>query len=98
PAALSPQAASRDGSHEVTEQQIVEMVGRLAAKLKQNPEDPEGWAMLARSYAVLGRFDEASKAYAQATTRIPNNAQLLADYADALGMAQGRNLMGEPEK
>jgi cytochrome c-type biogenesis protein CcmH len=98
PAALSPQAASRDGGHEVTEQQIVEMVGRLAAKLKQNPEDPEGWVMLARSYAVLGRFDDASQAYAQATTRIPNNAQLLADYADALGMAQGRNLQGEPEK
>src|ERR1700754_3762955 len=36
PAALSPQVASQAGSHEVTEQQIVEMVGRLAAKLKQN--------------------------------------------------------------
>ncbi|MDH3438635.1 MAG: c-type cytochrome biogenesis protein CcmI, partial [Betaproteobacteria bacterium] len=38
------------------------------------------------------------EAYANAAARTPNDAQLLADYADALGMAQGRNLEGEPEK
>jgi cytochrome c-type biogenesis protein CcmH len=98
PQALSPEALAPDPSQQVTEQQIVEMVGRLAAKLREKPDDPEGWVMLARSYAVLGRFEDASKAYAEATARIPGNAQLLADYADALAMAQGRNLMGEPEK
>jgi cytochrome c-type biogenesis protein CcmH len=29
---------------------------------------------------------------------MPDDAQLLADYADALAMAQGRRLQGEPEK
>jgi cytochrome c-type biogenesis protein CcmH len=98
PHALSPQAASPAGSHEVTEQQLIDMVGRLAERLKQNPDDAEGWAMLARSYSVLGRFSEAAQAYAAAAARIPNNAQLLADYADALAMSQGRKLQGEPEK
>jgi cytochrome c-type biogenesis protein CcmH len=40
--------------------------------------------MLARSYAVLGRFDEAIPAYAHAAELQPDNASLLADYADAV--------------
>jgi cytochrome c-type biogenesis protein CcmH len=67
-------------------------------RLKEHPEDAEGWMMLGRSYAVLGRSKEASDAYAAAAARTPKDAQLLADYADALAMAQGRRLEGEPEK
>ena len=98
PQALSPEAATQGGSHQLTERQIVEMVERLAAKLKENPDDAEGWAMLAKAYSVMGRFEEARRAYAEAAQRIPNDAQLLADYADAVAMAQGRKLQGEPEK
>lgn len=98
PRALSPQAAGDANAHGVSAQQFEAMVSRLAARLKENPEDPEGWMMLGRSYAVLGRFGEASEAYAKAAARTPGDAQLLADYADALAMAQGRTLQGEPEK
>jgi cytochrome c-type biogenesis protein CcmH len=54
--------------------------------------------MLGRSYSVLDRFPEAAEAYANAVKRAPPDAQLLADYADALAMAQGRRLQGEPER
>jgi cytochrome c-type biogenesis protein CcmH len=74
------------------------LVTRLAVRLKDNPEDAEGWMMLGRSYAVLGHFGESAEAYAKAAARMPRDAQLLADYADALAMAQGRRLQGEPEK
>ena len=98
PAALAPQAQVAAGPHGVTAEQFEVMVGRLAARLKENPEDVEGWTMLGRSYAVLGRFPESSAAYSQAVARSPKDAQLLADYADSLAMAQGRTLKGEPEK
>jgi len=98
PGALSPQAASPHGSGAVTAEQIEAMVAQLAARLRENPENAEGWRMLARSYTVMGRFDDAAKAYAQATQRAPGDAQLLADYADALGMSSGRSLQGEPER
>jgi cytochrome c-type biogenesis protein CcmH len=100
PQALSPEfAANPDGSaHAVTPQQLEGMVQKLAMRLKSNPEDAEGWFMLARSYSVLGRFDQAAAAYAEAAKRLPEDAQLLADYADALAMAQGQRLAGEPEK
>ena len=98
PRALTPQPEEGAAPHGMSAQQFETMVGRLAARLKDNPEDAEGWMMLGRSYAVLGRFGDSSEAYAKAVARVPNDAQLLADYADSLAMAQGRTLSGEPEK
>ena len=98
PRALLPQAAEGGSPHGVSAQQFEALVSRLAARMKDNPEDAEGWMMLGRSYTVLGRFGAASEAYAKAAARMPRDAQLLADYADALAMAQGRTLRGEPEK
>jgi cytochrome c-type biogenesis protein CcmH len=98
PRALLPQGPEDGNQHGLSAQQFDALVSRLAARLKDNPEDAEGWMMLGRSYAVLGRFGEASEAYAKAVARSPRDAQLLADYADALAMAQGRTLQGEPEK
>ena len=98
PRALLPQAAEGGSPHGLSAQQFEALVSRLAARMKDNPEDAEGWMMLGRSYAVLGRFGEASEAYAKAAARMPRDAQLLADYADALAMAQSGTLQGEPEK
>ena len=94
PGALAPEAES----HGITREQIEGMVDRLAARMKENPEDATGWVMLGRSYAVLNRYPEASSAYANAVKRSQPDAQLLADYADVLAMAQGRRLQGEPER
>ena len=98
PSAVLPQAAGGANPHGMTVAQFEAGVARLAARLKDSPDDAEGWTMLARSYAVLGRFGEASEAYTKAAARMPRDAQLLADYADALAMAQGRTLRGEPER
>ncbi len=70
-------------------QQIAAMVDKLAARMKDHPEDAQGWTMLARSYTVLGRFADALPAYAQASHLQPRNADLLADYADAVAATKG---------
>lgn len=90
--------ASQQEAHSVSEEQIVELTGRLAARMEKEPDNVEGWIMLGRSYVALGQFDRAAKAYASAVARAGQDAALLADYADALAMAQGRRLEGEPEK
>jgi cytochrome c-type biogenesis protein CcmH len=95
----SPDAvAPREGPGAMSEVQIEAMVERLAAKMRENPDDVEGWKMLGRSYAVLGRFADAVGAYAKAAERAPRDAELLADFADALAMVHGQKLQGEPEK
>ena len=99
PAAGEPApAAAMDGRnpHEIADTQIVAMVDSLAQRLKARPDDADGWVLLARSYQALGRFPEAADAYAHADALIPDNAALLADYADVLAMAQGRKLAGKP--
>jgi cytochrome c-type biogenesis protein CcmH len=96
PGALQAQTAK--GPHGLGQQQMDAMIARLAERLQKNPQDPKGWAMLARAQTVLGRFSEASAAYARSVEIFPDDAQLLADYADALAMAQGGRLPGAPEK
>ncbi|NWF72694.1 MAG: c-type cytochrome biogenesis protein CcmI [Nitrospirae bacterium] len=73
------------------------LIERLKQKMEQNPGDGAGWALLARSYMGVGRYAEAALAYEQATNLIPDDAQLLADYADAMGVLHGRKLEGRPE-
>ncbi|MEN8204957.1 MAG: c-type cytochrome biogenesis protein CcmI [Pseudomonadota bacterium] len=77
-AAQSQQAAS-----------IEEMVAKLAARLQQQPDDLKGWVMLARSYSIMKRYNEAVTAYENVLRLGGENAALLTDYADAMVMASG---------
>ncbi len=73
------------------------MVDSLAAKLAAHPDDPAGWAMLGRSYSVLGRFSDAVAAFGKIGPSLDSNAGWLAEYADALSMTAGGNPVGRPE-
>jgi cytochrome c-type biogenesis protein CcmH len=97
PELLGPPRAA-DPTSELTPHQIEAMVERLAERMKTDTGNVEGWMLLARSYAAFGRYRESADAYANAARLRPADAQVLADYADALGMALGRKLEGEPEK
>ena len=94
----NPQAITGPDEHTLTVKQLETMADRLSAKLRENPDDVDGWRLLGRSYMVLGRFAESADAYAKAAVRAPRDAQLLADLADSLAMARGQTLQGEPEK
>jgi cytochrome c-type biogenesis protein CcmH len=95
------QMTSADGKpapHSTTSEQIVAMTEKLAERLKQKPDDVEGWSMLARSYSVLGRHADALKAYQTASNLRKDDPTLLADYADSLAVNNDSNLEGEPMK
>lgn len=94
----SPGVLMLEQEAQATQQQIETMVARLADKLKDNPDDVEGWKMLGRSYGVLGRFSEAAQAYSKAAARAPKDADILVDLADVLAMANGQRLDGDPER
>ena len=99
PQAMLPRAASA-AQNDVTLPQIEAMVEKLAQRLDNQPAPQEGdaqaWTMLARSYSVLQRYADASRAYGRARALQPENAQLLADHADVMAMVQGQSVLGEP--
>jgi len=89
PGAAAVEAAASAAGGQIGPQQIQAMVDQLAARLEKNPNDAQGWVMLARSYTVLGRFAQALPAYAKAVELVPGNAQILADYADTVAATKG---------
>ena len=96
PLAARSDAATNAAEHEMTPEQIAEIAAKLAAKLDKEPGNAEGWIILARTYYAMNRHAEAARAFERAVALVPDNAELLADYADALGAAQGGTLAGKP--
>lgn len=95
PTVTAPQAAA-SAPHALGNDAMAGMVQSLAERLKAKPDDAEGWAMLARSYTTLGQVEASLPAYARALKLAPQDAELMADYADALALKQDRQLAGEP--
>ena len=97
PSASAFLAQGNSDSDRMSAEGIESLLEGLKKKLEQNPNDGVGWALLARSYVSMARYSEAVAIYEKAVSLIPDDAQLLADYADALGVVQGRTLEGKPE-
>lgn len=93
---VSPHGADEVSS--VTMEQFEGMTEKLAARLEERPDDWEGWTMLGRAYKALQRADEAAKAWGEAARLKPADPDILADYAEALAVASGGKLAGEPTR
>jgi len=80
----------------VPQSNIEDMVRQLNDRLAKNPEDGEGWMMLARTYQTQKKYSEAVDAFKKS---MPlggeNSADVLASYADAIAMASNRTLTEE---
>lgn len=84
PAAIDPPQQQRFSADDIDR-----MVSGLAAKLEKEPDNLQGWAMLARSYKAMGRLPEALRAYERAGSLVEGNAELLLDYADTMAASIG---------
>lgn len=88
-----PGAPQRTGAEE-----LEPLIKQLKDRLDKQPGDLEGWRLLARSQMTLGRFAEAAAAYERAMAIKADDPATLTDYADALGVLNGRTLEGEPAR
>lgn len=72
------------------------MVASLAARLRENPDDIEGWRMLGRSYLQLKNYGGAISAYEQAVNlESGQNAQSLADLGEVIMLSDPQALHGQ---
>lgn len=90
----APVAASASADSDnppVSEAQINEIVARVAQRLQDQPDDPAGWALLARAYSAMGRHSDAVPAFQKALALSAEDATLMADFADTLAaQSEGR--------
>ena len=88
PAAPGPTASDIEAAGKMDAGQrtdfIRSMVARLADRLQQNPDDPDGWARLVKAFGVLGDTARANEAAAQARKALGADAAKLAKFEDAL--------------
>ncbi len=99
--ALDPQAqtAGAPAGHpggDTTAATMEQLVAGLAAKLQEEPNNAEGWFMLGRSYMSMGRYPDAANAFRQVLNLVGDEPTVMLRYADALAMAQGGKIAGEP--
>jgi cytochrome c-type biogenesis protein CcmH len=86
--------ASADGENAPDMEQAV---SGLAERLRENPDDLEGWMLLGRAYKTLERFAPAAEALANAYRLAPDNPEVMVDYAEAQVLASDtRRFSGEP--
>ena len=96
PAALLAPAEQSPADHGPDMQAAI---AKLADKLKQNPDDAQGWALLGRAYKAMQRFDESRDALKHAHDLTPNDADITVEYAEALALASpDRRIGGEPRE
>ncbi|MFC2953370.1 c-type cytochrome biogenesis protein CcmI [Marinicaulis aureus] len=93
-AARSRAQMAADMSPDDRAQMISGMVQGLAARLEENPDDLEGWTMLARSYAVMEDYVKSANAYAKAIALSPQDPELHMGRVQALVAASAAR--GEP--
>ena len=101
PAALDPtrMVASTAQSAEEHGIDMDQAVAGLVAKLKENPDNAEGWALLGRAYQSMGKFAESRDALKKAWELMPDNHDLTVEYAQALALSkEGRRIDGESRK
>ena len=80
-------------------QNMDQAIAKLAEKLKQNPQDAEGWTLLGRAYEATEHFEQARDALKHATDLAPNDPDVTIAYAEVLALSTpDRRIEGEPRR
>src|SRR5256885_6114856 len=64
-----------------------EAVAKIAAHLREHPEDLRGWLLLGRTELSLGHYAEAVEAYRHAADLSGHRPGIMGDWGEAQGIA-----------
>jgi cytochrome c-type biogenesis protein CcmH len=100
PAALqfaAPAASPEDEQARQLEATMAESIAKLEARLKEKPEDVDGWSLLARSYFFTGNYAAAAATLERLLKLKPGDPAVLTDLADALAASTPDHILaGRP--
>lgn len=78
--------------------QLPELIAKLKKHVQEKPEDATGWYYLGRSYAAAEEMNNAAEAYKKSIAIDAKNPDVLADYADVLGVIHSGQLKGKSQE
>jgi cytochrome c-type biogenesis protein CcmH len=73
-------------------------IKKLADKLRDHPDDAQGWALLGRTYRALERYPDAKDAFRRALEAAPGDADLANEYANAETPIEPEHTDFEPQQ
>ncbi|MHA1543988.1 MAG: tetratricopeptide repeat protein [Alphaproteobacteria bacterium] len=80
-----PDRPSQEQREEIDK--FIRTVEELEARLRQEPDNVEGWATLGAGYSSMGRFSDATMAYIRASKLDPENPDFHAAIGEAVTLA-----------
>lgn len=81
-----------------TGRSLEDLVGLVEKRLREHPEDGQGWDVIAPVYVKAGRFREAADAYAQAMRLLGESPKRLLGLAEALILANNGLVVDDARK
>ena len=90
PEFVSEQRLSQSQVHsDVGNLDINVLIQQMEQKLREDPDNPQGWELAARTYMNTGSYQKANDAYRKLNALVPGNPDFLTSWADASIMASG---------
>jgi len=75
---------------------VEQMMSALVERLKQNPEDAQGWYLLGRTNMALKEYANAAAAFEKVHQLVGDEPSVLLAWADAIAMNEQGNMLGKP--
>ncbi len=80
----APAMAEAEAQHE-----MAGLTERLAEQMEKDPNRPEGWLLLARSYRTMQRYNDAASAFGKAAELTDRDPAVLSEMGEALILGEG---------
>jgi len=93
-AATKPQAAADQQQAHASQGELDGMVASLQQRLKENPDNPQGWLILGRTLKAMQRYEEAKTALTTANRLLPDNPMVMVELAESRLFASGQAHVG----
>lgn len=84
---LPDQPLARRQAAPAADSPVAELVGRVEAELKKNPDDARGWSVIAPVYTNMKRYEDAAYAYSQILRLKGETPDALLSFAEAALLA-----------
>ena len=95
--ALAQVSPHGQGGGPAPQMTLDEMETAIKERLRENPEDAEGWFMLGRTLMAKQQYSKAVTAFERSNELLADEPGILFALADAKAMENNGNLLGEPE-